>query len=69
MGDMDQKNQFQQATLSGDANVTVGQQAENRAGGTEHNNVHTMNNKEWKDEKKTNSMYKFERTTKRKKKS
>ena len=49
---MDQNNQFQPTTLCGDANVTVAQQDANRAGRTEHNNVHNMNNREWMDEKK-----------------
>ena len=49
---MDQNNQFQPTTLCGDANVTVAQQAANRAGRTEHNHVHTMNNREWTDEEK-----------------
>ena len=52
MGDMDQNNQFQPTTLCGDANATVAQQAAYRAGRTEHNNVHTMNNREWTDEEK-----------------
>ena len=30
----------------------MAQQAANRAGGTEHNNVHTMNNREWTDGEK-----------------
>ena len=51
MRDMDQNNQFQ-PTLCGDANVTVAQQAASRAGRTEHNNVHTMNNRERADEEK-----------------
>ena len=46
----------------------MAQQAANSAGRTEHNNVHPMNNREWtNDKKKTNSMYKLETTTKRKK--
>ena len=49
---MDQNNQFHPTTLCGDANVTVAQQAANRAGHTEHNNIHAMNNREWTDEEK-----------------
>ena len=49
MGDMDQKIQFQLTTLCGDAYITVVQQAANRTGRTEHNNVHTRNNREWAD--------------------
>ena len=49
---MDQNNQFQLTTLCGDANVTVAQQAANRAGHTEHSNFHTMNNREWTGEEK-----------------
>ena len=52
MGDTDQNNQFQPTTLCDDANATVAQQAAYRAGRTEHNNVHTMNNREWTDEEK-----------------
>ena len=52
MRDMDQNNQLQPTTLCGDANATVAQQAANRAGHTEHNNVHTMNDREWTDEEK-----------------
>ena len=51
MGDMDQNNQFQPTTLCGNANVTVAQQAANRASRTEHINVHTMNNREWTEER------------------
>ena len=52
MGDMDQNNQFQLTKMCGDANVTVEQQTANRAGRTEHNNIHAMNNREWTDEEK-----------------
>ena len=52
MGDMDQNNQFQLTKMCGDTNVTVEQQAANRAGRTEHNNIHAMNNREWTDEEK-----------------
>ena len=49
---MDQNNQFQPTSLCGDANITVAQQATNRAGRTEHNDVHTMNSGELSDEEK-----------------
>ena len=49
---MDQNNQLQPTILCGDANVTVVKEAANRAGRTEHNNVHTLNNREWTDEEK-----------------
>ena len=49
---MDRNDEFQPTSLGGDANVTVAQKADNRAGRTEHNNVHTMNNREWTDEEK-----------------
>ena len=52
--------------MCSNANVAVAQQAVNRASHTEHNNVHTMNNREWKDEEYDNNMSKLERTTKRK---
>ena len=45
MGDLHQNNQFQPTPLCGDANVTVAQQTANRAGRTEHNNFHTINNR------------------------
>ena len=47
---MDQNNQLQLTILCGDANLTVTQEAANRAGRTEHNNVHTMNNRNWTNE-------------------
>ena len=43
MGDMDQNNQFQPTALCSDAIGRVAQQAANKAGHTEHNNVHSMN--------------------------
>ena len=49
---MDQNNQLQPTILCGDANVTVAQEAANRAGRTEHNNVHTMNNRKRTNEEK-----------------
>ena len=49
MGDMDQNNQFQPITFCCNSNVTVAQQAANRADRTKHNNFHTMNNREWTD--------------------
>ena len=52
MGDIDQNNQFQPITFFDDANVTVVQQAANRVGRIEHNNFHTMNNREQMDKEK-----------------
>ena len=52
VGDIDQNNQFQPITFFDDANVTVVQQAANRAGRIEHNNFHTMNNREQMDKEK-----------------
>ena len=49
MGDMDQNNKFQTTQLCRDANVKVMQHAANRAGHTEHKNVHTMKYREWMD--------------------
>ena len=52
MGDMNQNNRFQATPLCGDANVKVVQQAANRIGRTEHNNVHTMISRKRTDEGK-----------------